>query len=111
MTPCATQERPDFKEDKKDKIITHECNILSNILNHIKHAKSKNSHYSPIIQGFTNTHSGRAKCINFPILLDSGRSSKIVMVTLTSKLKQKQSPEETTWKPNQGIALHHRRRT
>ena len=40
-----------------DKSITHECNVLSTILNPIKHAKSKDSHSSPILQGCMNTRS------------------------------------------------------
>ena len=44
-----------------NKSLTHDCNVLSNILNPIKRTKSKNSHYSPILQGCMSTHSGRAK--------------------------------------------------
>ena len=80
----------------KDKSIIHECNILTNILNPKKHAKSKYNHYSPILQGCMNTCSGRALFRNFRILLDSGIISKIAMVNLASKLK----PDfltETTW--------------
>ena len=40
---------------------TYEYNPLSNLLNPIKHAKSKNGHYSPILQGCMNNCSGRAK--------------------------------------------------
>ena len=35
-----------------DKSLTHECNVLSNLLCPLKHAKLKNSHHSPILQGF-----------------------------------------------------------
>ena len=85
------QHRIDQMENNtnKEKIITHEFNVLTNIINPIKHPRSKNIHYSPILQGCMNTHSGRANFINFRIMLDSGRSSKIVMGILTSKLKQK----------------------
>ena len=72
-----------------DKSITHECNVLSNLLNNMKHVKSKNSHYSPILQGCMNTCSGEAKLRNFRILLDRGSTSPIVMGKLKSKLKQK----------------------
>ena len=34
-----------------DKSLTHECNVLTNIFNPIKRAKSKNSNYSQILQG------------------------------------------------------------
>ena len=44
-----------------DKSLTHECNLLSNILNPMKRTKSKNSHYSPILQGCMNTLSGKEK--------------------------------------------------
>ena len=44
-----------------DTSITHEYNVLSNILNIIKRTKSKNSYYSPILQGCMNTRSGREK--------------------------------------------------
>ena len=50
-----------------------------------------------MIQGCINTCSGREKVRNFRILLDSGSSSKIVMGNITSKLKQKKLPEQTTW--------------
>ena len=69
------------------KSITHEFNVLSNILNPMKRAKSKNNHYSPILQGCMNTRSGRGENRNFWILLDSGSSSTILMGKLTSKLK------------------------
>ena len=71
------------------KSLTHECNVLSNILNTMKHAKLKNIHYSPIMQGCMNTRSGRAKLTNVQILLDRRSSSTIVMGKLTSKLKEK----------------------
>ena len=59
--------------------LTHECNILHNIVNTMKHAKSKDSHYSLILQGCMNTRSGRAKFRKIIILFDSGSSSIIVM--------------------------------
>ena len=71
-----------------DKSLTHECNVLSNLLNTMKHAKSKNGHYSPILQGCMNTRIGRAKLTNFRIILVIRISSKIVMGKLTSKLKE-----------------------
>ena len=78
-----------------DKVLTHEFNVLSNILNPMKREKSKNSRYSLILQGCRNTRSGRAKIRNFPILLDSWSSSKIVMGKMASNLKEK-STEMTT---------------
>ena len=38
--------------------IKRDCNVLS-IFNPTKHAKYKIRHYSPILQGCMNTHSGR----------------------------------------------------
>ena len=35
----------------KEKSITHECNVLTNLFNAIKCAKPKNSHYSPVVKG------------------------------------------------------------
>ena len=46
-------------EINKDKSITHECNVLTNILNPAKSATLKYDHYSPILQGCMNTCSGR----------------------------------------------------
>ena len=79
-----------------DKSLTHEFNVLSNILNTMKHAKLKNIHYSPIMQSCMNTRSGRAKLTNFQILLDRRSSSTIVMVKLTSKIKEKKPTEIIT---------------
>ena len=56
-----------------------ECNVLSTFINPTTCAKSKTSHYSPILQGCMNTCSGREKFKNFRILLDSGICSMIVM--------------------------------
>ena len=77
------------KKINKYKSISHKCNVLTNLLNPTKRAKSKYDHYSPILQGCTNTRSGRAKFINFQIILDRGSSSKIVMGNMASKTKQK----------------------
>ena len=73
----------------KYKSITHEFNVLNNLLNPTKHAKEKNSYYSPILQGYINIRSRRENFRNFRILLDSGRSSIIVMGKLMSILKPK----------------------
>ena len=48
------------------------------------------------------TRSGRAKFGSFQILFDSRSSSKSLMGNLASKLKQKISPEITTWKTQAG---------
>ena len=73
----------------------NKCNILTNILNPTKRAKTK-SHYSLILQGCMNTRSGRALFRNFRILLDSGSSLTIIMGKLMEKLKPKHSTE-TKW--------------
>ena len=78
----------------KDNGIKNECNVLYNLLNPSKRAKSKINHYSPIQQGCMNTCSRREKFRNFQILLGSRNSSTNLMGKLTSELKQKQS--ETT---------------
>ena len=56
----------------------------------MKCARTKNSHYSPIILACMNTHSGKASFKNFQILLDSGSSSTIVIRKLTSNNKSKE---------------------
>ena len=76
-------------KNNNNKSLTHECNVLSNLLNPMKRAKSKNCHYSPIIQGCMKTRSGMSKFGFFLILLDRGSSSTIMMGKLMSKLKQK----------------------
>ena len=67
-----------------------ECNLLHDIINHPKRAKSFNIHDSPILHGCMNTRKGKAKLKNFHIILDSGCSSKIVMgrlIDITTNLK------------------------
>ena len=90
-------------ENKKyrNNSIKRECNVLSYFLNITKRARTKNSHYSPIIQGCMNTRSGRAKFKNFQIILDNGRSSTIMMGKLASKLKSKET-EKNMWETQSG---------
>ena len=90
--------------------IKRECNILSSFLNPTKHAKHKNSHYPPILQGYMKTHSGREKFKNFRILLDIRSSSVIVMGKLKSKLKTKESGKIRR-KPNPGSSKPQIRQT
>ena len=87
-----------------DKILTHECNELSNLLNTTKRKKSKNSHYSPILKGCMNNRSGTAKFRNFRIILDSGNSSTIVIGKLTSKLKE--NPRRNNYMGNPNREVH-----
>ena len=89
-------------EIRKYNSVTHECNVISNILNTTTHAKSNIDHYSPILKGCMNTCSGREKFRNFWILLDSGSSSTIMMGNLTSKLKQNNHQKQLRVKTNQG---------
>ena len=49
-----------IKKDK-NKSTKREWNVLSNFFNPTKCAKSKTSHYSPILQVCMNTRSGRVK--------------------------------------------------
>ena len=91
----------DYKINK-DNSIKHEFNILFNILNPTKRAKSKIRNYSPILQGYMNTHNGREKFGNFHILLGSRSSSTIMMGNLTSKLKQNNHQKQLRVKTNQG---------
>ena len=62
-----------------------ECNLLHDIINHTKHAKILNNHYSPILHVCINTRKVKEKFKKFRILLDSGCSSTIVMVRLVLK--------------------------
>ena len=59
-----------------------EWNSLHDILKPPKCTKKLNYHYSPILHGCMNKRKGKVKFKNFWILLDSGCSSTIVMVTL-----------------------------
>ena len=86
---------------KIDKIIIHECNILADILNPTKRAKSKYNNYSPIQQGCINTCSGRELFRKFRILLNSRSISTIITVEMTSKLKPKKSTD-TMWEIQAG---------
>ena len=63
-----------------------EFNLLHNIINPPKRAKILNRHYSPILHICMNTRKGKAKFKNFCILLDSGCSSTILMISLVKKL-------------------------
>ena len=49
-----------------------------------------------------DNHIGGGDFNKFIILLDSRSSSTIVMVKLTSKIKQKMSPKITTWETQAG---------
>ena len=84
-----------------DKILTHECNVLYNLLNPMKHVKSKNSYYSPILQGCMNTCSEKVKIRKFSNILDSGSSSKNVMSKLTKNLNKKYNQKQLRGKPKQ----------
>ena len=79
----------------KDNSIKNDYNVLSNTLNHNKHAKNKDISYPPVLKGCMNTRSGREKFRNFRILLYNGHSSTIVMGKPMSKLEQKQSETST----------------
>ena len=68
---------------KSNKCLTHKFKVLSNILNHMKRAKSKNSHYSTILKGCMNTRNGGEKFRNVLILLDSQSNSTIMLGKLT----------------------------
>ena len=70
-----------------NKSLTHECNVLSNILNRTKRAKK--THYPTILAGCINNRILMEIFINFRILLDSGIRSEIVMGKLTSKIVEK----------------------
>ena len=76
--------------------IKRECNVPYNFLNPTKHARTKNSHYSPILKDFMNTRSGRENFKNLQIFLESGISSTIMMGKLTSNLKYKKT-SKTVW--------------
>ena len=65
------------------------CNLLHNIINAPKRAKSLNSHYSTILNGCMNTRKSKARFNNFHILLDSGCSSTILMGRLAGKTSVK----------------------
>ena len=55
------------------------CNLIYDITNFPKRAKSKNSHYSPILHECINTIKGKANIKTLLILLESVCSSTIVM--------------------------------
>ena len=78
-------------EKYRNDSIKIECNVTSIFLNPKQRSRTKTSHYSPILQVCMNNHSERVKFKNFQILLDSGRSSTIIMGNLTSKLKAKET--------------------
>ena len=71
-------------QKNRNNSIKRECNVLSNFLNHTKHAKHKISHYSLILKGCMKTRSGKTDFKNFRIILYRGSSSTVVMDKLTS---------------------------
>ena len=58
---------------------TAKRNLLHDIINPPKLSKSMNNHYYPILHVCMNTRKGRAKFMNFRIILGSGYSFDIVM--------------------------------
>ena len=54
------QSRERQRGKNRNNSIKRESNVLSNFLNPTESAKSKNSHYSPILQGCMNNRSGKA---------------------------------------------------
>ena len=66
------------------------CRKIHDTINPPKRATILNSHNSPILHGCMNNRKGKARFNFFRILLDSGCSSMIVMISLVKKL----SPEE-----------------
>ena len=62
-----------------------ECNLLHDIINHPKHAKNLNTHYSPILHGCMNTRKGKANFKNFRSILDIGCSSRILLGNIVGK--------------------------
>ena len=66
-----------------------QCDLLHNIINPYKHAKSINNHYSSILHECMSTCRGVSNFKNFRILLDSGCISTILMRRLITKLKTK----------------------
>ena len=60
-----------------------EFNLLHYIINPSKHTKNTNINYYPILHGCMNTRRGKATFKNFQILLDSGCSSTILIITLS----------------------------
>ena len=76
-----------INENKLNK--TTECNLINDMLNPSKHTKFLNSHQSTILHGCMNTRKDREKCNNFHILMDSRRSSTIIMRRLITKINPK----------------------
>ena len=76
-------------KDKVNKIL--EWNLLHDILKPSKNNKNINIHYSPILHGCMNTRNGREKINIFWVLLDSGCSSTILMISLIEKLNPKKN--------------------
>ena len=66
-----------------------EWNLLHDIINNSKQTKDINRHHYPIINVCMNTRTGRAKFQNLQILLDSEFSSKIIIISIITKLKTK----------------------
>ena len=69
----------------KEVIKIAEYNLLHDITDCSKRAKNLNIHYYTILHVCMNTRKVRANFKNFQILLESGFSSKIVMLRLVEK--------------------------
>ena len=65
--------------------------LLHDMINPSKRTKDINSHYYPILHVCVNTQKGKENFNNFRILLDSGCSFTIVMISLIENLKPKKT--------------------
>ena len=70
--------------DNKIKNIA-ECNLLHDIIDPPKPAKTLNIHHSPILHGCINIRKVKAQFKNFQIIIYSGCSSMIVMRRIVEK--------------------------
>ena len=69
----------------------YECNLLQDMINNSKQTKTLNIHYSPILHVCMNTQKGRSELKNFLILLNSGYSYTIIMVSRIKNLLLKKT--------------------
>ena len=63
-----------------------EYNLLHDIIIYTKLTGNLNIQYYPILHGCMNTRKGKARFKKFPILLDSGCSSTILIGRLVEKM-------------------------
>ena len=83
-----TQRREIQRSKNRNNSIKCECNILSNFQSPTKRAKNKTSNYSPIIQVYMNTRSGKKRVDFFESYWKAEAVQRLLWVSWRQKLNK-----------------------